>query len=139
MTNRMTLSAAVGTAGGMLAALFGGWSSGLTALLILMGVDFACGLLVAIIFRKSKKTGSGRASSSAAWRGLCKKITTLLLTAVCAQLDRLTGGTVIRDSAVLSFCAVEVLSIIENAGLMGVPIPKVIRRAVEALREDEEG
>lgn len=123
-----------GMAGGALAALFGGWDAALAALLLCMGVDYVTGLIVAGVFRRSEKTENGGLESRVGWKGLCRKGVTLLIVLVACQLDLVTGSNFIRDSVIIAFMANEILSIVENAGLMGVPIPAVITRAVEVLR-----
>ena len=129
------LLAVVGTIGGALSWAFGGWSSAMITLLIFMAVDYATGLIVAGVFKKSQNSDSGALESRAGFKGLCKKGVVLLIVLVAAQLDRLAGsGSFIRDAVVIAFISNEALSIIENAGLMGIPIPAPITRAIEALR-----
>jgi toxin secretion/phage lysis holin len=57
----------------------------------------------------------------------------LLIVLIAARLDILLNTTIVRDAVVIAFCANEAISIVENAGLMGVPIPAALRRAIEAL------
>ena len=128
----------IGAIGSAIAYIFGGWSTGLTVLLIFMGVDFITGLIVAGVFQKSGKSDSGALSSAAGLKGLLKKGGILVIVIVAAMLDRLTGSSFVRDAAVIAFIANEGLSIIENVGLMGVPIPKVITKAIDALKEKNE-
>ena len=125
-----------GVLGAAFTGLFGGWSAGLTTLVIFMALDYLTGLLLAGVFRLSKKSSSGALESSACWKGLVKKGITLTIVLVACRLDILIGENYIRDGAVIAFCVAEALSILENAGLMGVPIPAVITRAVEALRAE---
>jgi toxin secretion/phage lysis holin len=54
---------------------------------------------------------------------------------VAHLIDRLLGTNYLRDAAAIAFCLNEVISIIENAGLMGIPMPKVIIKALEVLRQ----
>ena len=68
-------------------------------------------------------------------KGLCKKVMTLFLVCVAYRLDRIMGTTYLRDAVVITFCTNEVLSIIENAGLMGIPMPKALCKAVDILAE----
>ena len=80
--------------------------------------------------------------SRAGWKGLCRKGVTLLVVLVACRLDLVMGSSFIRDAVVIAFIANETISIIENVGLMGVPIPEVIVRAIEVLKqktEDEVG
>ena len=71
-------------------------------------------------------------------KGLCRKGVTLLVVLVACRLDLVMGSNFIRDAVVIAFIANETISIIENAGLMGVPIPKVIMRAIEVLKDKAE-
>jgi toxin secretion/phage lysis holin len=77
--------------------------------------------------------------SKAGWKGLCRKGMTLLIILVAAQLDKVTGTEVIRNAVIIGYIANEALSIIENAGLMGLPVPKFIVNAIDILRKKSEG
>ena len=118
---------AVGVAGGVIVSLLGGWDTALMTLVIFMGVDYLTGLIVAGLFHTSQKTENGRLESRAGWKGLCRKGVTLLIVLVACRLDLVIGSNFIRDAVVIAFIANETISIIENAGLMGVPIPAAIR------------
>lgn len=131
--------AAVGLFGGGLAWMFGPWSSDLTALVICMGIDFLAGNAVALVFHKSKKTKSGAYSSAYGFAGLCKKVMLLAIVAVGHQMDLLLGVPYIRTALCVGFVANESLSILENAGLMGIPIPRVLVRALDVLQEKNNG
>lgn len=128
-----------GIIGGSIASYLGGWDSALQTLLIFMAVDYITGLMVAGIFHKSDKTPGGGLESRAGFKGLCRKGVVLLIVLVACRLDLLTGTDFIRNSCVVAFVVNEAISIIENAGLMGVPIPAVITRTLEALKAKEEG
>lgn len=130
---------AVGVVGGFIASLFGGWDAALTTLLIFMGVDYVTGLIVAGVFHRSQKSTDGALESRAGWKGLCRKGTTLLVVLVACRLDLVTGSTFTRDTAIIAFIANETISIIENAGLMGVPIPAVVAKAIDILKQKAEG
>lgn len=103
-----------------------------------MGVDYATGLIVAGVFHKSEKTENGALESRAGWKGLCRKGVSLLVVLVACRLDMIMGSNFIRDATVIAFIANETISIIENAGLMGVPIPSVITKAIEVLKKKSE-
>jgi len=126
-----------GSIGSLLSFLLGGFDSVMIALLIFMVIDFLSGLILAIVFKKSKKTESGRLSSQAGILGLTKKIFILFLVAVSTQLDIILGTTFIRDGTVIGFISMEGISIIENASLAGLPIPRVIKNALEIIRKKE--
>ena len=129
----------IGATGAFIANLFGGWDAGLTTLVIFMVMDYLTGFIVAGIFHKSKKTENGALSSKAGLQGIAKKIMMLLMVLVAVRLDILTGTDYIRDAVIIALCGNELISIIENAGLMGVPIPKKLKEAIEVLsRKGEE-
>lgn len=132
--NKEAIFTAAGVIGAFIASLFGGWTSGMTTLVIMMSVDYIMGILVAAVFGKSKKTEDGKLESRAGWKGLVRKGTTLLIVLVATRIDMLIGTNFVRDAAVIGFAANELLSIVENAGLMGVPMPAAITNAVEVLQ-----
>lgn len=130
-----------GVAGAALAAAFGEWNFALTALLIMMAADYISGLVVAGVFHASRKSESGALESRAGWKGLCRKFFTLLIVIVARWLDLTLGVAFIRDGVIYCFMANELISLTENAGLMGVPMPAVIRRAIDVLtaKGEEDG
>lgn len=130
---------AIGVAGSCIATLFGGWDAALTTLLIFMGVDYVTGLVVAGVFHKSQKSADGALESRAGWKGLCRKGATLLVVLVACRLDMVTGSNFIRDATIIAFIANETISIIENAGLMGVHIPAIVVKAIDILKQKAEG
>jgi len=133
-----TIFTGIGVVGGFIASLFGGWDAALVTLVIFMGVDYVTGLIVAGVFHTSEKTPGGGLESRAGWKGLCRKGGTLLVVLVACRLDLVIGSNFIRDAVVIAFTANETISIIENAGLMGIPIPAVIMRAIEILKNKAE-
>lgn len=134
----------VGAVGAAVAHFFGGWSSGLTTLLIFMAVDYISGLMVAGVFHKSPKTDSGALESRVGWKGLCRKCMTFVFVLVAYRLDLILNTNYIRDAVIIAFIANELISIVENAGLIGLPLPEVIKRAIDILQSkvqesEEEG
>lgn len=126
----------VGVIGAGAAWIFGGWDTALAALLICIAVDYISGSVVALVFHKSRKTETGAYNSAYGFKGLCKKGLMLLLVVVAVQADRLLGADYVRDAVCIGFSANEILSIVENLGLAGVPLPKVITQALEQLQKD---
>lgn len=118
-----------------LAQLFGGWDAALGALLVFMAADYITGMTAAAVFHRSKKTEDGTLESRAGWKGLVRKGVTLAVVLAAARLDAVVGSDFIRDAAVIGFTANEGLSILENAGLMGVPIPRAVVSALHVLRD----
>ena len=128
----------IGVIGGFIASLFGGWDAALVTLIIFMAIDYITGLIVAGVFHNSEKTANGALESRAGWKGLCCKGVTLLVVLVACRLDLVMGSNFIRDAVIIAFVANETISIIENAGLMGIPIPAAIMRAIEILKNKAE-
>ena len=132
-----TICTIVGIIGSFIASLFGGWTASLTTLLIFMGIDYLTGLIVAGVFHNSTKTDTGALESRAGFKGLIRKFMILLFVLIGYRLDLAVGTTYIRDAVCIAFIANELLSIVENAGLMGIPIPAVITNAIDILKKKE--
>ena len=141
------ICAAIGIVGGAIASLLGGWDAALQTLIIFMAIDYITGLMCAVADRKlssavgfkgSPKTKTGTLESRAGWKGLCRKGVSLLVVLVACRLDAVIGSNFIRDTVVIAFVCNETISIVENAGLMGVPIPAALTRAVDVLKQRAE-
>ena len=132
-----TICTTAGVIGSAIAYLFGGWSTGLITLIVFMSLDYISGLVVAGVFHKSKKTESGALESTTCFKGLCKKGMMLLIVLVAYQLDLTVGSSYIRDTVIIAFIVNETISILENAKLMGIPIPEVIDRALDILKNKD--
>lgn len=140
MTNKIHvikdgLCVAAGAVGAFVSACFGGWDAAMTTLMIFMIVDYLTGMIVAGVFHRSEKTADGTLESRAGWKGLCRKGASLLVVLIACRLDLLIGTSFIKDTVVIGFIVNETLSIVENVGLMGVPIPAVIVSAIHVLKE----
>lgn len=136
-----TICTTIGAVGAAVAALFGGWDTGLVTLVIFMCIDYVSGLVVAGVFHNSRKTKTGALESKAGWKGLCRKCMTLLFVLIAYRLDLVIGSSYIRDAVIIGFIANEAISIVENAGLMGIPLPAVINKAIDILtaKSEEKG
>ena len=122
-----------GVVGSFIAAALGGWDSALITLVTFMGIDYLSGLVVAGVFHKSKKTDTGALESRAGWKGLCRKGMTLLFVLIGYRLDLALGLNIVRNAIIIGFMANELISIAENAGLMGIKLPKIISHAIDIL------
>lgn len=107
-------------------------------LLIFMCTDYITGLILSGVFKKSKKTESGGLSSEIGFKGLIKKVCIIICVLVANMLDYVLKTNYIRNVVIISFITNEVISIIENLGLIGVKIPKVITNAIDILKGKEE-
>ena len=126
---------AIGLAGSALATLFGGWDKFLQTLLLFMAVDWLTGgILLPAVFGKSPKSEKGTLESRAGWKGLCRKAMALFYVLIAARLDALMGTDYLRDAVCIGFIANEALSIIENAGLMGLPLPERLKKSIDVLK-----
>lgn len=135
---KISIMTGIGFLGSFIASLFGGWDAALVTLILFMGIDYLTGLIVAGVFHNSGKTKNGSLESRAGWKGLCRKGVTLLIVLIGCRLDLVMETNFIRDGVVIAFIANETISIIENAGLMGIPIPAVITNAIEVLKKKED-
>ncbi|MDR7814899.1 phage holin family protein [Lacrimispora sp.] len=114
--------------------MFGGWTPTLNIVIIMMGLDLFAGFMVAAAFNNSPKSESGAADSKAMFRGICKKIMMLCLLAVAHQIDLVLGVDYIMLATTYGFITNEALSIVENAGLMGIVKSEVLTNAIELLK-----
>ena len=120
--NKQMICTAAGAVGGFIASAFGGFDAAMITLLIFMTADYITGLLVAGVFHASPKSETGALESKAGFKGLVRKGMTLLF-------------------VLIAFIVNELISIVENGGLMGVPIPEPIMDAIEVLKKkgDDDG
>lgn len=128
-----------GLIGAGLSYLFGGFTESLIALLIFMVIDFITGLILSGVFHKSSKTENGALESKAGFKGLARKCTVLMFVTVGAQLDLLIDTNYIKDGICIAFIVNELISIVENAGLMGLPIPEIITKSIDILKTKHDG
>lgn len=130
-----TVLAVIAAVGSAVANALGGWDSAMALLVALMAFDYLTGFLVAAVWHRSAKSSSGSLDSKASFKGLVRKCMILLLVWLGVLLDNALGVAYIRTAVVLFFIGNEGLSLLENLGLMGVPYPDFMMRALEALRD----
>ena len=117
---------------------FGGWDTAMVALVVCIAVDYLSGSIVALVFHKSTKTETGAYNSAYGLKGLCKKGLMLLFVLVAVQIDRVLGTDYVRNAVCIGFCTNEILSIMENLGLAGIPMPQAVVKALELLQKRSE-
>lgn len=126
----MWLKTIIGIGGSAASFLWGGWSSILTTLLVLVGIDYVTGTLASATEKKL--------SSATGLRGITRKTLIFAIIAVANMVDQMIGTeNMLRDGTIFFYAANEVLSILENCGRIGLPIPPKIREAIELLQEKE--
>ena len=135
---KSVLLTVAGAVGSFIAGALGGWDTAIITLSTFMAIDYLTGWMLAAVFKKSHKTASGGYSSAIGLKGLCKKVVILLLVMVANLLDKQTGANFARDGVCVAFMINEAMSIIENAGLMGIPIPQPIKNALDILNGKQE-
>lgn len=113
---------------------FGGWSLALETLCVVIAIDYITGLCVAGIFHNSPKTNNGALESRAGFKGLIRKCAIFLCVLLGASLDRLLSANYLRDGICYGYIVNEIISILENFGLMGVKYPAIINKALEILQ-----
>ena len=134
MTIKNSMCAVIGVIGSVISTLFGGWNAALTTLIIFMAIDYLSGVVVAGVFHKSNKSKSGGLKSTIGWQGICRKGITLAIVLIACRLDLILDTSYVKDAVVIGFCVNELISIVENAGLMGVPMPGAVKRAIDVLK-----
>ena len=129
----------IAAAAGAVASFFCGLPPILWVLIAVMSLDYITGLICGAM-GKSPKTEHGGLSSNAAFMGLMKKLLIVVVVALAYLLDHaVTLGAGVEFAAVsgatcLWFIASEGVSVLENAAMMGVPIPKILRQALEVMK-----
>lgn len=129
--------------GGAVASFFCGLPPIMWVLIAVMTIDYITGILCGLM-GKSQKTETGYLSSGAAFIGLLKKALIILVVLLAALLDKAVSmGTGVTFEAVagatcLWFIASEGFSILENVASMGVPIPGILKQALEIMRKKGE-
>lgn len=137
---KVAILGGIGVVGSVIAEVFGGWDAAMITLVTLMIIDYIMGILVAAVWHNSPKSESGTLESRAGWKGLCRKGVVLLIVLVAARLDIVLGtSNIVRNAAIIGYSANELISVVENAGLMGVPIPSIIQKAIDVLQKKAEG
>ncbi|WP_242242726.1 holin family protein [Bacillus cereus group sp. BfR-BA-01309] len=123
--------------GGFCGYFLGGWDTTLKVLVIMTAIDYLTGVLAAGINRELK--------SKVGFKGIAKKVVLFLLVAAATQADTAIGtNSAIREATIFFFIGNELLSLLENAGRMGIPLPSALTNAVEILgskqkQEDKKG
>lgn len=128
----------IGVVGAAITTALGGWDYAMKLLIVAMVVDYISGVMVAGVWHKSSKSETGALESRAGFKGLCRKGMIIGLVLVAHYMDMAIGTQYIRDAIVIGFSANEVVSIVENLGLMGIEYPPIMQDALEALKHKGE-
>lgn len=133
---RVTFNLWCGVVGATITLLLGGFDSLLQLLIFVMIADYITGLICGVV-GVSGKTAGGKLSSKIMARGIAKKVSILIIVALANMMDIniFHSGELLRDICIYAFIANESLSLIENVGLIGVPIPKKLKDTIEILSD----
>ncbi|AFA50218.1 phage holin family protein [Acetobacterium woodii] len=117
---------------GFVTWIFGGWDVLMCVLVTLMAIDYITGLMVAYVTKTL--------SSAIGLKSLFKKIAELFVVMTAVQIDLATGqgGAYFKNIVCLLFIANEGLSLLENAGNLGVPIPDILKKALKQIGDNSE-
>ena len=135
---KQALCTVTGMIGAAAAWAFGGWDTAMVALVVCIAVDYLSGSIVALVFHKSTKTETGAYNSAYGLKDKRKKGLMLLFVLVAVQIDRVLGTDYVRNAVCIGFCTNEILSIMENLGLAGIPMPQAVVKALELLQKRSE-
>lgn len=113
--------------GGLLTNYLGGWDTVMQVLVIFVVLDYLTGIIAAW-YEKKLDSGVG-------YRGIPKKILVFAIVGLAYQIDKTLGQELFRSLATWFYLANEALSVIENCGRVGVPIPSFLRTALEQLKD----
>ncbi len=127
----------VGVIGSSVMAFVDKGGAALETLVIFMIIDYITGISVAVFWRRSGKTKRGLLKSEAGWRGLCKKGMILGFVLIGNRLDILLDTNYVMNTICIGYAMNELISIMENAGLMGIPLPAVIQGIIEVLLDED--
>ena len=131
-------------AGGAVLAFITGLPVIIWILIGVMSLDYITGIMCGLM-GKSPKTETGGLSSKAAFEGLLKKALILMVVGLAALVDMAISSAAsiemvaVTGACCLWFVASEGLSVLENAAAMGVPIPKILLKALEIMRKQGQG
>lgn len=131
MWRAVELTLASGAA--LLNMMFGELDGLLTALMCFVILDYITGVICAIV--------DHRLSSQIGFKGICKKVLIFIMVGIGHLLDAYvlgSDGSMIRTAVIVFYLANEGLSIVENAGHVGLPIPKKLKLVLEQLHDRDE-
>ncbi len=123
------LQMAITAIGGWLGYFVGGMDGLLTALLLLMTIDYITGIMCAIVDKQL--------SSAVGFKGICKKVLIIMLVGVAHIVDLHVVGTgeALRSAVICFYLSNEGVSVLENAGRLGLPIPEKLKAILAQLHD----
>lgn len=119
--------------GGIATYIWGPWDALIIALVAMVAIDYITGIIKAAM--------QGKLSSLVGFKGLLKKVAIFLLVAVGVMVDKIIPATneAVRNAVIFFYIANEGLSILENAGELGLPLPAALKKSLEKMKDKEAG
>lgn len=119
--------------GGIATYIWGQWDALIIALVAMVAIDYITGIIKAAV--------QGKLSSLVGFKGLLKKVAIFLLVAVGVMVDKIIPATneAVRSAVIFFYIANEGLSILENAGELGLPLPAALKKSLEKMKDKETG
>lgn len=119
--------------GGIVTYIWGPWDALIIALVAMVAIDYITGIIKAAM--------QGKLSSLVGFKGLLKKVAIFLLVAVGVMVDKIIPATneAVRSAVIFFYIANEGLSILENAGELGLPLPAALKKSLEKMKDKETG
>lgn len=139
MTYKTAVSSLVGFIGGFVTFIIGDITPNLLTLMLLMLIDLLTGFITACVFKNSAKTESGSLSSREMLKGICRKAGMILLVCLGYQMDKVLATDYVKATVIIALIVEESLSVVENLGLMGLPIPDIIKKSIDVLNQKIKG
>jgi toxin secretion/phage lysis holin len=126
-----TFQIIIAAAGGYIGYFLGGWDGFLYALVAFVVIDYLTGVMVAILEK--------RLSSEVGFRGIFKKVLIFSLVAVAHIVDSqlIQTGSAVRTAVIFFYLSNEGISIVENAAIIGLPIPEKLKMVLEQLNKKD--
>jgi toxin secretion/phage lysis holin len=117
----------VAIGGSLVTYLFGGWSALIQILVAFVVIDYVTGVLAAGI--------NGKLNSNIGLKGIAKKVFIFIIVACGHLVDNAMGTQdIVRDAAIYFYIANELISILENAGEIGLPVPDILKNSIDRLK-----
>lgn len=118
--------------GGVVGWFFGGLDGFLYALITFVAIDYITGVMVGFSEKKL--------SSEVGFKGICRKVVIFCLVGMAHILDAhvIQTGNVLRTAVIFFYLSNEGISILENASMLGLPVPQKVRDVLEQLKDDSE-
>jgi toxin secretion/phage lysis holin len=132
MSNKLlTINSIFAVIGTTLAKALGGWDMALQVLVAMVVLDYITGVTLAVFEKKL--------SSEIGFKGLFKKMMIFALVYLSVLLDQATNTDIVRTLTIMFYIANEGISVLENAGKLGVPYPEPLINILVQLKQKNNG